>query len=220
MKGRKKTTSKKEVKSKTNLHTIFTLIIGGIIVSLLGVNLLSKSDGETFFLMLGVGFLLLGIFSIYWVFNYDVLFVSKGELTFKSLTGFTKKTILLSEFKSYTEIEKENAKRKYETGYMKWKDLTLIGEKTRYTISSISYDNYDELKNKLIRGLKYDRKADKKWRNNNLTLWAVGFVIFGVFVVYLSFKFTEADTSVLLFARCFSFTLVCYGVYLFSKRKK
>ncbi|MCB4809620.1 hypothetical protein LG651_15295 [Tamlana sp. 62-3] len=205
----------KEITSKPKLSSILILIIGGFLAIIFGTILIIKGNW-----IIGVPFLIIGLYSLYWIFNYDTLQIKNGKLIFKSITGFTKKTISLSELKSYTEIEKENAQYKWEFGYMKWKDLTLIGDNFKYKISSTSYINYNELRKELTKGLKRNFKAETKWQNNNLTYIGIGLIIFGFLI---GFWFWQATKDILfekILTILLSIGFIGYGIYLLYKRKK
>jgi len=210
----------KEIISKPKLSSILILIIGGFLATIFGTILIIKGIEKQGLLIIGIPFLTLGIYSLYWIINYDTLQIVNGKLIFKSITGFTKKTIALSEFKSYTEIEKENAKYSHEVGYMKWKDLTLISENFSYKISSTSYTNYYELRKELIKGLRRNQKSENKWNRNNLTLWAIGFISFGILVGYWFWKASKDNSNEKLITVLMAVGFIGYGIYLLIKSKK
>ena len=210
----------KEISSKPKLSSILILVIGGFLATILGTILIIKGIEKRGLLIIGIPFLALGLYSIYWILNYDTLQISNGKLIFKSITGYTKKIIALTEFKSYTEIEKENAKYSYEVGYMKWKDLTLISENFSYKISSTSYSNYYELRKELIKGLKRNKQAENKWNKNNLTLWGIGFILFGILVGYWFWKASKDNSTEKMMTVLMAVGFIGYGIYLLIKSKK
>jgi len=216
----KKLRTHKEITSKPKLSSILILIIGGFLAAIFGTILIIKGIEKQGLLIIGIPFLTLGLYSLYWILNYDTLQIANGKLIFKSITGFTKKTIALSEFKSYTEIEKENAKYSHEIGYMKWKDLTLISENFSYKISSTSYVNYYELRKELIKGLRRNKQAENKWNKNNLTLWGIGFILFGILVGFWFWKASEDNSIEKLITVLMAIGFIGYGIYLIIKSKK
>ncbi|MCF1193112.1 hypothetical protein LRR18_16100 [Mangrovimonas sp. AS39] len=210
----------KEIISKPKLLSILILIIGGFLATIFGIFMIIKGIEKHGPLIIGIPFFAIGLYSLYWVLNYDILKISNGKLIFKSITGLTKKTISLSELKSYTEIEKENAKLKNEVGYMKWKDLTLYGDNFRYKISSTSYTNYKELRNELTKGLKRNLQAEIKWQNNNLTYIGLGQILFGLFIGFWFWQVTKDSLTDKIMTLLISVGFVGYGIFLLYKRKK
>jgi hypothetical protein len=210
---------RKDIISKPKISSILILILGGILGIVLGTVLVLKGAEKQILLILGIPFIGLGIYSIYWIINFDILKITDRKLILKSITGITKKTIPLAELQSYTEIEKQNAQYKSEVGYMKWKDLTLIGENFSYKLSSTSYTNYEELRNELIKGLKRNIKAEDKWNNNNLTYIGVGVILFGLFIGLWFWNASEISSEKIL-SSIISFAFIGYGIYLISKRGK
>ena len=209
----------KEITSKPKLSSILILIVGGFLATIFGTVLIIKGIEKQELLIIGIPFFVLGVYSLYCIINYDTLQIVNGKLIIKSIIGFTKKTIALSEFKSYTEIEKENAKYSHEVGYMKWKDLTLISENFSYKISSTSYTNYYELRKELIKGLRRNKKAENKWNRNNLTLWAIGFISFGILVGYWFWKASKDNSNEKLITVLMAVGFIGYGIYLLIKSK-
>tara|TARA_R110000744_G_scaffold83679_3_gene163862 strand:- start:24 stop:674 length:651 start_codon:yes stop_codon:yes gene_type:complete len=209
----------KDIIAKPKISTILILILGGTLGIVLGTILTLKGFEKQVLLILGIAFIGLGIYSIYWIINFDILKITDGKLIFKSITGITKKTIPLTEFQSYTEIEKQNAQYKSEFGYMKWKDLTLIGDNFTYKLSSTSYTNYEELRRELIKGLKRNTKAEDKWNNNNLTYIGVGVILFGLFIGLWFWNASEIANEKNL-SIIISFGFIGYGIFLLNRRKK
>ena len=209
----------KDIIAKPKISTILILILGGTLGIVLGTILILKGFEKLVLLILGIPFIGLGIYSIYWIIDFDILKITDGKLIFKSITGITKKTIPLTEFKSYTEIEKQNAQYKSEVGYMRWKDLTLIGDNFTYKLSSTSYINYEELRRELIKGLKRNNKAEDKWNNNNLTYIGVGVILFGL-LIGLWFWNTSEITNEKNLSIIISLGVIVYGIFLLNRRKK
>lgn len=210
----------KEIKSSIKISTIIILIIGGILSTILGAKLLIDGIEKQALLIVGIPFFTLGLYCLYCFLNYDILIISNGKLTLKSITGRTKKTISLSEFKSFTEIEKENAKFRGEVGHMKWKDLTLIGDNISYKISSVSYSNYYRLRRELIKGLKRNKKAENKWKHKLQTYWGIGFTLFGVLIGFWFWKASGDNPTEKLISTLMAVFFIGYGVYLIMKTKK
>lgn len=210
----------KEITSSLNISTILILVIGGVLSTTLGIKLLIDGIEKHPLLIVGVPFFAFGLYCLYCVLNYDILIISNGKLTIKSIIGRTKKTISLSEFKSFTEIEKENAKFRGEAGHMKWKDLTLNGDNLSYKISSTSYSNYNELRKGLIKGLKRNKKAEKKWKRNLQTNWGIGFIIFGVLIGFWFWEASKDNPTEELISVLMALFFSIYGIYLILKTKK
>jgi hypothetical protein len=207
------------IKSKPKKSSVLILTIGGPLSILFGTFLIIKGNGNLGVLILGIPFILLGIYSLYWMYNFDILIISNGNLIFKSITGFTKKTIPLTEFDSYSEIEKENAKLKHEVGYMKWKDLTLISEDFNYKISSTSYSNYEELRKELIFGLKRNTKFEHKWHSKNSKQFGIFFILFGILFGTWFLRISENSLNEILIIISVSLAFIGVGIYLIKTRK-
>ncbi|GAL81331.1 hypothetical protein JCM19274_2407 [Algibacter lectus] len=67
------------------------LILGGTLGIVLGTILTLKGFEKLVLLILGIPFIGLGIYSIYWIIDFDILKITDGKLIFKSITGITKK---------------------------------------------------------------------------------------------------------------------------------
>ena len=212
--------TKKIIKAKPKLSSIIVLTIGGPIAIVLSTILIIKGNGNLGVLILGVPFLFLGFYSLYWMYHFDILEIQDGNLIFKSITGFEKKTIALSKFDSYSEIEKENGKLKHEVSYMKWKDLTLISNDFNYKISSTSYSNYEELRDELIIGLKRNSKFENTWHNKNSTQWGIGFIVFGLLFGFWFLKNAENTLNEIMIIILVALAFILAGVHLIKNRKK
>jgi hypothetical protein len=70
---------------------------------------------------------------------------------------FVKKNFLLSEITSWTEINK-----RLNPGNINYTELTLYTEKTKYTINSLHWANYAEIKETLTNGRKRDVEKEEK----------------------------------------------------------
>ncbi len=208
--------TKKGIKSKPKLSTILILNIGGILAIIFGTAFIINGKSNLAVLIIGSPFLALGIYSLYWVYNFDILHITDEKLIFKSVTGYTKKTILLSEFISYAEIEKENVNRD-----IKWKDLTLIGHDFKYKISSTSYSNYSELRKTLIKGLKRNSASEKEWKRRNELKFGYGFILFGILFSLFFGNIMDSKTDIIpiILLLGFFIFLIGYGIRLVRKNK-
>ncbi|WP_298782719.1 hypothetical protein [uncultured Polaribacter sp.] len=210
---------KEFIKSQIKISNILILLLGGIICTFLGIKLTISAVEKLGILFVSIPFLFMGIASIYYLINYDILEITKEKLILKSLFGFEKKSIYLSEIKSYNEIKKQNAKFKNEIEYMEWKDLTLFGENFRIKISSSSYGNYPELRKALIKGKKRNIKSENEWHRKNTLYFGIGFLIFGI-IISIWFGIISKDLNKKLLSVGFSSLFIIYGIYLIRKTKK
>jgi hypothetical protein len=207
------------IKSEIKIVNILILLIGGIVFTFFGIKFTISALEKLGILFVSIPFLFFGIASIYYLINYNILEIGNEKLIIKSLFGFKKKSINLSEIKFYNEIKKENAKYKHEVGHMKWKDLTLFGENFKYKISSTSYHNYPELKRALTRGKQRNTKSEKEWQRKNSLYYGIGFLIFGI-IISIWFGIISKDLNEKLLSIGFSSLFIIYGIYLIRKNRK
>ena len=207
------------IKSEIKISNIIILLLGGIICTFLGIKFTISAIEKLGILFVSIPFLFFGIASIYYLINYDILEITKEKLIFKSLFGFRKKSIYLSEIKSYNEIKKQNAKFKHEIEHMEWKDLTLFGENFKFKISSSSYGNYPEIRKALIKGKQRNIKSENEWQRKNSLYYGIGFLIFGI-ILSIWFGIISKDLNEKLLSIGFSSLFVIYGIYLIRKNRK
>ena len=207
------------IKSELKTSNILILLIGGIASTFFGVKFTISALEKLGILFVSIPFFFLFIASIYHLINYNILIITENKLVIKTLIGITKKTINLSEILSYNEIEKQNAKYKYEIGHMKWKDLTLFGENFKYKISSSSYNNYVELRKALIKGKKRNTRSENEWQRKNSLYYGIGFLIFGI-IISIWLERISKDLNEKLLSLAFSSLFTIYGIYLIWKNKK
>lgn len=209
------------LKSVLNNSLFSLVLIGGLISFIVGVNLIVSDNGNYGGIIMGAIFSIFGIYAIYKSLTTDILEVTKETLIIKSIFGSIKRKIKRLDIISYNEIEKENAKFKYEIGYVKWKDLTLfLKENKKYTIHSTSYKNYDKLRRILISVVKRNQKSEKEWYRKNSFYFGVGFFLFGFLtftLLYLNVNKNELSDNVIGFV--FFGIFVFYGIYLIFKDK-
>ena len=206
----------KVVKSKLNIFNFIILFLGSMAGIFLGIKFTLIGFDKLSVLFVGVSFLLLGLLAMYYFINFNVIYITNDKLIFKSLFGYTKKSIFLSEITSYNEIKKENSKFKYEAEHMKWNDLTLYGDSFKYKISSTSYNNYSELKSVLIKGLKRDYNSEINWERNNSLYYGIGFLIFGLIISFW-LGINSNDITDIVLTIIFSLFFIIYGIYLINK---
>ena len=207
------------IKSELKISNIIILLLGGIICTFFGIKLTISAIEKLGILFVSIPFLFVGIASIYYLINYDILEITKKKIIFKSLFGFKKKSIYLSEIKSYNEIKKQNAKFKHEIEHLVWKDLTLFGENFKFKISSSSYINYSEIKRALIKGKQRNIKSENEWQRINSLYYGIGFFIFGI-IISIWFVVISKDLNELLLSVAFSCLFIIYGIYLIRKNIK
>lgn len=208
---------KVKLKSKLNIYSFLILIIGGIGAIILGIILILKGQHENPLLFVGILFLFFGLLSTYWIFKYDFLEITETQLIIKSITGKTKKSIPLTEFSSYNEIEKQNAKYKGETTYLKWKDLILFSEGYNYKISSMIYSNYDELKSIITKGLIKNKEYKVQYYQKSKTYLGTGFIIFGI-ITGLWIGILSIDNNDKYIGGIIGLLFFCYGIYILNKK--
>ena len=210
---------KEIVKSKLNIFYYLILTVGGIGALILGVYLTIQGIENSTLFFIGIPFTALGLYSVYWIFNVDILIITDSELIKKSITGKIKESISRKNIKSFNEIEKQNAQYKGEPAHMKWKDLTLFGENFNYKISSTTYSNYVELKREIIKGLQRNKKSEVEWNRKNGQYYGIGFTIFGiVLALWLGILPKELDEKII--GVIIGLVFLSYGIYLLNKNKK
>jgi len=210
------------LRSKINISTFVLCLIGGTGAAIFGIYMASSGIASLAFLIFGLPFIILGLYSIYSTLNSDTLIITPKELIINSLIGRTKKAKPLNELKFYTAIEKENAKQSYELSYMKWEDLVLYGDNIEYKISSSSYSNYSVLKKTLIRGLKRNKDLEKEWERKNSMQWGYGLLASGFILGVILFRdgIPEEEigsSTALVFIILFP---IIAGLYLIKNYKK
>ncbi|MCP4053489.1 MAG: hypothetical protein GY739_10550 [Mesoflavibacter sp.] len=208
-----------KIKSRINIFSYFFLIIGGIGITILGTILIQNGIEKVLLMLIGIIFLIIGIYSIYWIFNFEILEITDSELIIKSIIGKTKKKIPLKEFTSFNEIKKQNAQTRGEPAHMKWNDLTLIGKSYSYKVSSLAYSNYPELRRVLTKGLKRNKASEVEWNRKNGKYFGLGFVFFGI-IVGLWLGITPKDINDKIIGGTIGFIFLSYGIYLIIKNKK
>lgn len=98
----------------------------------------------------------------------EIIGIKKSSLLFKKIDIFNdrieakdwplpKKTILLNEITSWTEIN-----RKIKNTNIVWQELTIYADKTKYAIESRCWQNYSEMKDFLVKGKVRDTEKEKK----------------------------------------------------------
>ena len=210
---------KEIVKSKLNIFYYLILTVGGIGALILGVYLTIQGIENSTLFFIGIPFTAPGLYSVYWIYNVDILIITDSELIKKSITGKIKESISRKNIKSFNEIEKQNAQYKGEPAHMKWKDLTLFGENFNYKISSTTYSNYVELKREIIKGLQRNKKSEVEWNRKNGQYYGIGFTIFGiVLALWLGILPKELDEKII--GVIIGLVFLSYGIYLLNKNKK
>jgi|TARA_B110000908_G_C10037746_1_gene350330 hypothetical protein len=209
----------KILKSELKLINVIVLLLGGIIFTFFGIKFTIAAMEKNGILIVSIPFLFFGFAALYSLFRFDILEITENQLIFKSLFGFKKKSIRLSEIKSYNEIKKQNAKYRSEPGHMEWNDLTLFGENFKYKISSTSYKNYAELKKVLTKGKLRNTKSENEWQRKNSLYYGIGFLIFGT-ILSIWFGLISKDLNEKLLSIAFSSLFIIYGIYLIRKNIK
>lgn len=88
-------------------------------------------------------------------FNFMTIEIDNNLVKTKNM--FLRKSFPLNEITSWTEINK-----RMKGNNMTWKEFTVYTPKTKYTINSMHWDNYEELKAILSNGVQRDTKKEEK----------------------------------------------------------
>ena len=167
----------KTLVSQTKRSNIIILIVGGIGALLIGSNLIKSSLQDEYpqlvGLILGLICVLMGLLSLVGLFFIEKVVLKKNELLILSFGGRMKKKIHLTEIESYKEIEKESKSSK-------WKELTVFTKKSKYTIYSHTFSNYEDFKKVLTNGKKKNEFAEKLWQYKITKRNGIGFLIGGI----------------------------------------
>lgn len=91
--------------------------------------------------------------------NFMRIEIYEDRLFTKNL--FLKKIIFLDDITSWTEINK-----KIKNGNLNWTEFAVYTPFTKYTINSLHWTNYQELKNHLTNGVHRDREKEDKMYNS------------------------------------------------------
>ena len=211
----KKMSNQQYIKSKIRTSEVAILMVGGISMIILGGYFMLNEIK-----FIGAPITVFGLYRIYTLINYDILYVNKNEVLIKSITGATKKIIPLNTLKYYTEIQKENAA--INLVYRKWSDLILFSDGLSLRIYSSTYTNYPEIKKILTRGLKKNLIAEQEWDRKNRLRWGYGLLISGLAVAGFIFRkgipHNELIGSVILMV--ILILPITYGVRLIKKNKR
>jgi hypothetical protein len=176
-----------KVKSDNSFLTYFlTFLLGGLgmlwICYYITSGALRDPYPDIVGVILGGFFGLFGFLCLISIYSFDSIFIFSDHFKVKSIFGNTKKVIFLNDITTWTEIEKE-------TKYVKWTDLTIYTEQTKYKLTSSIYNNYPQLKNALVRGKKRDLHKQNSWFSRNNFYYAIGFTIFGGLSLFVAYHF-------------------------------
>ncbi|SDY12662.1 hypothetical protein SAMN05444411_1322 [Lutibacter oricola] len=207
-----------KIKSKIKASSLSILLIGGIGALVLGIVLAQKGIEKNSLLFIGIPFIALGIYSLYWLVNFDIIEITRTEFIIKSVFGNIKKIIPLKSIKSFNEIKKQNSQIKGEPAYMEWKDLMLFGNDFKYKISSTTYRNYPELKRIVTKGLKRNTGSEREWNRKNGKYFGIGFLIFGI-TIFFWLVITSKEINDKIVGGIFGLLFMIYGIYLIIKNK-
>ncbi len=152
-----------------------------------------------------------GIFMFYSIGQLHDLTLHQDRLQIKPLWGAGEREILYGDIKSYTEIERREARnwKGIRTGSNIWKELTLYTEAGAYEISSDAYEDYEKIKQRITKGIPYNTEIDESVANDAgigriliPLIAAVGFICY----LYIN---TEADTGLIFVVML----LIAMGLY-------
>lgn len=166
--------------SKLKISKVLSLILFGIGMLLFCYYLISASLDHEYPQIIGLiagailGFF--GVISLVLLLNLDKLELETDKLKVISPFKSPKKTIYISEIKSFNEIEKNSA-----TG--KEKCLTIFTDRFRYKISSSTYTNYEQLKATLTKDKFRNTHSEEVWeyKMKNYSGWAQ--IVFGLMII-------------------------------------
>jgi len=193
--------TKNELNSITSLTNIKTVIFGGAFFGIIGAIITIHSNGSA--IVLGGPFMLIGVYTLYLLYSFDNIFISNGDLILKSITGNTKKTIPLSEFESYAEINNWSGIQ-----------LTLISKNYRYKIASYNYFNYEHLRNSLIVGLEQNTIIENKYYKKK----RIGYILVGIGLLFAGYYlYNNGFPAGTLFILLFSFGVLLWVLGPFRK---
>jgi hypothetical protein len=178
---------KLKVESENSFYKYLAiLIIGGIGSFLVSYFLIKNSFNDPYpqilGVILGIFFGILGTISIITIYKLDTIFVYSDHIEIISILGHVKKKIYRNKIITWVELDKANK-------YDEWKELTIYTDKTNYKLSSSIYENYLELKNALVSGIKKDSKNEIKLIRRKNLYWAISFVIAGSFFIFTFYNF-------------------------------
>ena len=211
-----------KVISEIKKSNFFIVGVGGAIAITAGVFIIVKNIDDYVGIIMGLIFLLFGVYAIRNGLKLDIIEVTSSDLILKSIFGSIKKIISREDILSYNEIEKENAKFKHEAGHMKWKELTLfLKNDNKYKIYSTSYNNYKQLRSHLTAGKKRNIKSEKEWKRKNSFYFGLFTSVFGLLgfaFVFANEDHNKTEDNVIGF---FFFGLfLVFGLYLIKNNKK
>lgn len=173
------------VVSRVKTKSLLILLFGGLGFCTLSIYLISKSLAPDYPQLPGllIGFFLgaFGVYSLIASYRLNKYVLDKEKLIVKSIFNSTKRTIRLSEIKSFNEIEKKNK-------YSQWKDLTLFTDRSRLKITSSLITNYPKLASALTTGKKRDIYSEKLWHYKVSKRYGIGFIVFGVLLTTIPIR--------------------------------
>lgn len=118
--------------------------------------------------------------------GYHSLTISAGKLVAKSVLGYTAQTIYLKDITGWFELP-------YKTKQQNYYELTICTETGKYTISSLNYSNYSDLKSVLTNGIPVDSQRLKQVLRLDDFKALLGFVALGLICLTIVIKAIVPD---------------------------
>jgi hypothetical protein len=205
------------VTGKPSAFLIWSLIISAIILFALAILLYTfeKPPQEQTFATIFSCFLAgLGLYSLLITRNNHSLTILSDRLIVKSIGGYVVHEMSLDEIISWTEIRKTRGK-----SLRAFLHLTIHTANIKYQISSESYRNYSEIKNKLTAGKPRKTEEERKWHKKD-NLKHSGICLFSACVLLYYAFFDEKGFLLQLVLCLFSAPFAGVAIYLYLKAKK
>jgi hypothetical protein len=132
-----------------------------------------------------------GIYALYSILSEFSLEIYKDRLEVKTILGFTKRTILLNDILYWTEIDKH-------TRYVRYTDLAIYTERSKFTISSTIYNDYESIKIELTRRKKRDVAKEAILVERSQSMGAIGICVgMSLFFFGCSYNtYSKLDTKI------------------------
>jgi hypothetical protein len=183
----KKIYDRKKLKSKKKLTYKVIYIVGILGSLLLSKQLYSKYNpkdySEILNLYVSILFLIFALLCLYSFLSIKSYYLYKDKFVQKSFLGQKVKSFSFDEIDFWIKEQKEDK-------YSQWEVLTLYtlkGEKIK--ISGYFYENYHEIKNELTRNVSRNTKLEESRLQEKDLRYTIGFVIFGLILLFCAYKF-------------------------------
>lgn len=156
------------------------------------VDCIQKSYCNIFDLLVAVIAIAVASYSYWLVFNISNLEIDDEKLTVKSWLGYTSRTIYLKDITGWIELPLvEKGKEYYK--------LTVYTDTSKYTLSSLRYDNYRNVKTALANVVPFDKARYRQAMRLDNFVEVMGFIGVGVicFVLLVNVVATDKPDSLI-----------------------